>query len=171
MSGNYFAVLGVPTLIGRPLTVDDDRTANGSPVTVISYAYWQRRFDGDPAVLGRTVTINRVPFTIVGVAPPGFYGEVVGGTTDLWMPLTMLPALARRDWLTAPGESWLLLLGRRAPNVTPGPGAGSVSDAGPARPGGVEPGRWHGGKHRDAAGARGLVPSACRPYGRSTPSR
>ena len=118
VSGNYFAVFGVPTLIGRPLTVEDDRAANGSPVTVISYLYWQRRFAGDPGVLGRTVTINRVPFTIVGVAPPGFYGEVVGRMTDLWMPLTMAPALMKRDWLTRPDISWLLFVGRRAPGVT-----------------------------------------------------
>ena len=52
MSGNYFAVLGVPTFLGRPLTVDDDRAANGSPVAVLSYLYWQRRFAGDPGVLG-----------------------------------------------------------------------------------------------------------------------
>ena len=118
VSGNYFAVLGVPTLLGRPLTVEDDRTANGSPVTVISYLYWQRRFGGDPHALGRTVTINRVPFTIVGVAPPGFSGEVVGRMTDLWMPLTMASAVQKRDWLTKPDLSWLLFVGRRAPGVT-----------------------------------------------------
>jgi predicted permease len=118
VSGNYFAVLGVPALIGRPLTVGDDRSADGSPVAVISYAYWRRRFGGDPGVLGRSVTINRVPFTIVGVAPPGFSGEVVGRMTDLWMPLTMAPALVRRDWLTRPDVSWLLLVGRRAPGAT-----------------------------------------------------
>ena len=118
VSGNYFAVLGVPTLIGRPLTVDDDRTANGSPVAVLSHAYWRRRFAADPGVLGRSVTINRVPFTIVGVAPPGFSGEVVGRMTDLWLPLTMAPALVQRDWLTRPDVSWLLLVGRRAPGAT-----------------------------------------------------
>jgi predicted permease len=118
VSGNYFAVLGVPTLIGRPLTVDDDRTANGSPVAVISYAYWQRRFEGDRGVLGRSLTINRVPFTIVGVTPPGFHGEVVGRMTDIWMPLTMQPALAKQDWLTKPNTCWLLLLGRRSADVT-----------------------------------------------------
>jgi len=118
VSGNYFAVLGVPTLIGRPLTVEDDRAANGSPVAVISYAYWQRRFEGDRGVLGRSLTINHVPFTVVGVTPPGFHGEVVGRMTDIWMPLTMQPALAKRDWLTDPHESWLLLVGRRAPDAT-----------------------------------------------------
>ncbi len=118
VSGNYFAVLGVPTFLGRPLTVDDDRTANGAPVAVLSYAYWQRRFAGDRNVVGSTITVNRVPFTIVGVAPPGFTGEVVGRMTDIWMPVTMQPALTSRDWLTSPTQSWLLFIGRRRPNVT-----------------------------------------------------
>jgi predicted permease len=118
VSGNYFAVLGVPTWIGRPLTVDDDRSANGSPVAVISYAYWQRRFQGDRGVLGRTITINRIPFTIVGVTPPGFHGEVVGRMTDIWMPLTVQPGLAKQDWLTKPNTCWLLLVGRRSAGVT-----------------------------------------------------
>jgi hypothetical protein len=61
--------------------VDDDRVANGSPVAVLSFAYWQRRFAGDRSVVGRTIAVNRIPFTIVGVAPPGFTGEVVGRMT------------------------------------------------------------------------------------------
>ena len=59
-----------------------------------------------------------MPFTIIGVAPPGFNGEVVGRMTDIWMPITMQPALDSRDWLTVPTQSWLLFLGRRLPNVT-----------------------------------------------------
>ena len=118
VSGNYFAVLGVPTFLGRPLTVDDDRVANGAPVAVLSYAYWQRRFAGDRAIVGRTITVNRIPFTVVGVAPPGFTGEVVGRMTDIWMPITMQPALNSRDWLETPTQSWLLFIGRRLPNVT-----------------------------------------------------
>jgi predicted permease len=64
------------------------------------------------------MTINRIPFTIIGVTPPGFYGEVVGRMTDMWMPLTMQPALTSRDWLTSPTQSWLLFIARRLPNVT-----------------------------------------------------
>jgi predicted permease len=118
VSGNYFAVLGVPAFLGRPLTVDDDRVANGAAVAVLSYAYWQRRFAGDRSVVGRTFKVNRVPFTVVGVAPPGFTGEVVGRMTDIWMPITMQPALNSRDWLKSPTQSWLLFIGRRMPNVT-----------------------------------------------------
>jgi predicted permease len=118
VSGNYFAVLGVPAFLGRPLTVDDDRVANGAAVAVLSHAYWQRRFAGDRTIIGRSVTINHIPFTIVGVAPPGFTGEVVGRMTDIWLPLTMQPALNSSDWLRLPTTSWLLFMGRRLPNVT-----------------------------------------------------
>jgi len=118
VSGNYFAVLGVPTFLGRPLTVDDDRVTNGAAVAVLSYTYWQRRFAGDRSIIGRAITVNHIPFTVVGVAPPGFTGEVVGRMTDIWMPITMQPALNSRDWLKPPTQSWLLFIGRRAPNVT-----------------------------------------------------
>jgi predicted permease len=119
VSGNYFSVLRVPALIGRPFTPDDDRVANGSPVVVLSHAYWQRRFAGDRGIIGKTIDVNRTAFTIIGVTPPGFSGEVVGRMTDIWFPLTMQPAIMHgRDWLSAPMQSWLLFVGRRAPNVT-----------------------------------------------------
>jgi predicted permease len=119
VSGNYFSVLGLAPAIGRFLTPDDDRVANGSPVVVLSHAYWMRRFAGDRSVLGKSITINRTPFTIIGVGPEGFHGEVVGTMNDLWMPLTMEPAVMHgRDWLNDPTTSWLLFIGRRAPGVT-----------------------------------------------------
>jgi predicted permease len=118
VSGNYFAVLGVPAFLGRPLTALDDRVTNGAAVAVLSHAYWQRRFAGDRTIIGRSITINRIPFTVVGVAPPGFTGEVVGRMTDIWLPLTMQPALNSSDWLRLPTTSWLLFMGRRRPTVT-----------------------------------------------------
>ena len=118
VSGNYFTVLGVPMALGRPITIDDDRVVNGAAVAVLSHSYWQRRFAGDRNIVGRAITVNRMPFTVIGVAPPGFTGEVVGRMTDIWMPLTMQPALTSRDWLKSPTQSWLLLIGRRKPGVT-----------------------------------------------------
>ena len=119
VSGNYFAILGVPAFIGRPITVEDDRVANGSAVVVLSHAYWMRRFGADRNVIGRSITINRTPFTIIGVAPAGFHGEVVGRMSDLWMPLTMQPALMHgRQFLARPQTAWLQMFGRRAPGVT-----------------------------------------------------
>ena len=119
VSGNYFSVLGLAAAAGRLITPDDDRVANGAPVVVLSYAYWMRRFAGDRSVLGKSITINRTPFTIIGVGPEGFHGEIVGTMNDVWMPLTMEPAVQHgRDWLNDPTTSWLLFIGRRAPNAT-----------------------------------------------------
>ena len=119
VSGNYFDVLGVTAHRGRVFTDADDRTVGASPVATISYAYWIKRFDGDPAVVGRTITVNGAPITIAGVTPPSFTGEIVGQSTELWIPLSMQPVLMPNqpflsDWST----SWLLLLGRLEPGAT-----------------------------------------------------
>jgi hypothetical protein len=84
VTGNYFQTLGVQALLGRTFTADEDRNPGGDPVAVVSYGYWQRRFSGDAAVIGRTVRLNNHPFSIIGVAPPGFFGEVGGDRADLW---------------------------------------------------------------------------------------
>src|SRR5260370_4551880 len=74
VTGNYFDMLGVKPLLGRVLHPDDDRTRRGHPVTVITHAFWQRRFAGDPGVLGRTVKLNGMSYTVLGVTRPGFFG-------------------------------------------------------------------------------------------------
>jgi hypothetical protein len=89
VSGNYFEVLGVRAHIGRTLTADDDRTPGGHPVAVLSHSYWMRRFAGDPTVLNRTVSLNGLPMTIVGVAPAGFFGIAVGESPDVMVPVMM----------------------------------------------------------------------------------
>ena len=97
---NYFQTLGVELLLGRTFTAVEDRIPGGDPFLVISYGYWQRRFSGDSAVIGRKVRLNNYPFTIIGVAPPGFFGEVVGDRPDLWAPMMMQPQLMPgRDFL------------------------------------------------------------------------
>src|SRR5262249_31666232 len=73
VTGNYFSVLGVPAILGRILTADDDQVPGGNAVAVISYDYWLRRFGRDREVLGKTVTINLTPFTIVRVTAPEFF--------------------------------------------------------------------------------------------------
>ena len=93
VAGNYFEVVGLGTAIGRPLTATDDDAIRGHSATVISDDYWRRRFRRDPNVLGRTLSLNGTVFTIVGVAPPRFHGEWIGRPTDMWMPLSMLPAI------------------------------------------------------------------------------
>ncbi|WP_263350783.1 ABC transporter permease [Acidicapsa acidisoli] len=89
VSGNYFSVFGVVPALGRTLAEADEGAPGSGPVAVISYAWWRRRFGGDPAVLGKTVRIEAHNYTIVGVAQPGFFGATVGHPADLWIPLSM----------------------------------------------------------------------------------
>jgi predicted permease len=89
VSGSYFAVLGVNAFFGRSFTDDDDKVPGGHPVAMISYSYWQRRFERDPAIVGKTISLNGHPFTIIGVTPPEFFGTLVGSSTDIWVPIMM----------------------------------------------------------------------------------
>lgn len=111
VSGTYFGVLGVGAEIGRTLTAEDDRAPGAHAVAVISDAFWQRSFDGDPSVLGRHVRINNHAFTIVGVASKGFTGTEVGRLTDIWLPLTMQREVGR-DLVTDSRTNWLEIIGR-----------------------------------------------------------
>ncbi len=119
VSGNYFRVLGVPPIVGRTFSSEEDRAPGASPVIVISYDYWKNHFGGDPNIPGKTLRINGSVFTVIGVAPPHFSGEVVGSPTDIWIPLSMQaqvnpgdPRLDRRD------TNWLLCIGRLKPDVS-----------------------------------------------------
>ena len=119
VTGNYFSVLGVPMAVGRGFGAEEDRASGSSPVTVISHQYWQDRFGGDPGILNRSITINDARLTIVGVAPLGFHGEVVGQRVQLWLPAGLQPVLfPHRPWLDRRDVSWLLAMGRLKPGVT-----------------------------------------------------
>src|SRR5262245_60277548 len=112
VSGNFFSVLGVNAILGRTLTEADDRIGNPNPVAVISYDFWQRRLGLDPAVIGRRITLDDRPLTIVGVAPPGFFGFQVGSRPDIWWPIT-----ERGEGLKGT-EFWgILVMGRLRPGV------------------------------------------------------
>ena len=93
VSGNYFDVLGVSPAAGRVLAPRDDQTPAAHPVLVLSYRFWQRRFSGSQEVIGRTVSVNGTPFTVVGVARRGFFGTRPGFGPDIWAPLMMVQAL------------------------------------------------------------------------------
>ncbi|MCW5559995.1 MAG: ABC transporter permease, partial [Verrucomicrobiae bacterium] len=119
VSGNFFPVLGVSAALGRTFTAEDDRAGNPQAIAVISHSFWQRRFAGDPSVVGQAITFNDVPFTIVGITPPDFFGFQPGQTPELWWPLQMVsqvdqdPAAGRLK----EGQQWLRLMGRRSPGV------------------------------------------------------
>ncbi len=98
-SGDLFDVLGVRAILGRTFTDADDRRGGGpdGPVAVIGYAFWQRRFSGAADVVGRTLTVEHVPFTIVGVTPPDFFGVDVGRTFDVAIPIGTEPVLRGKE--------------------------------------------------------------------------
>ncbi len=118
VTGEYHGTLGVQPAIGRVLTPDDDR-AGQAAVAVISYAYWQRRFGGSPSILGEAITLNRAPFTVVGVEPAGFFGVAVGSAPDLTIPMHALGPLSGREppWQAAFG-TWIEVMGRLRPGVS-----------------------------------------------------
>ena len=119
VSGNFFSVLGVPAMIGRTLTPADDQADNPQAVVVIGHGFWQRRFAADPAIIGRTVNFKEVPFTIVGVTPPAFFGFQPSDNPDLWWPLQTAPQIDRdpSGWRLKEGTSWLRLMGRLSAGV------------------------------------------------------
>ncbi|HZP62382.1 MAG TPA: ABC transporter permease [Terriglobales bacterium] len=119
VSGNYFSVLGVNAFVGRTLSEDDDKTPGGGPVAVISYSMFRNRFNSDTSVLGSTIDLNGYPFTIVGVAPPDFHGQVIGDVQEAWIPVMMQAQVMRgRKWLDDPKSSWLTSMARLKPGVS-----------------------------------------------------
>jgi len=112
-SGRYFDALRVAPILGRSFTAEDDRRGGGpnGPVAVISYSLWQRRFGRSPDVIGKTQTIDRVPFTIVGVMPADFFGTDVGSRAEVILPIGTEPLMRGRDSLLD-RASWLLIMAR-----------------------------------------------------------
>jgi predicted permease len=119
VSGNYFSVLGVAPAAGRVLGASDDRP-EAAPVAVLSHDFWTARFNADPAVVGRSVEINRTPFTVVGVAAAGFFGETIETEPpDVWVPTARFAEVTLRpSLLDEPDSRWLYLIGRAAPGAS-----------------------------------------------------
>jgi predicted permease len=118
VSGNYFAVLGVNPILGRFFLPDEDRAPGRNPVVVLSHDYWQRRFNADARCIGQPMKLNGVVFTVVGVAPNGFYGAWAGGADEVWIP-TMMAQVADRDVdILSRDSAELELIGRLKPGAT-----------------------------------------------------
>jgi putative ABC transport system permease protein len=113
VSGSYFEVLGVRPHVGRLLTRNDDVTQGAHPVVVLSYRFWQRRFGGDPSVVGTTLLLSGYPMTVIGVSPAGFDGLDPGQATDLRVPMAMQAELRRaQSTLNQRGARELNIVGR-----------------------------------------------------------
>jgi predicted permease len=107
VSGSFFPVLGVRPFAGRLLAPDDDHNSSGNPVVVLSFDYWKSMFGADPSAIGKTIPILNVPYTIVGVTPPEFFGVKVGNAPDFYLPLGNPPKAA-----------WVNVLVRLKPGVS-----------------------------------------------------
>ena len=119
VSGNFFDALGVRPVLGRGFLPEEDRTPNTHPVVVFSHNFWQRRFAGDPSIVGRTVTLNGRAFTVIGVAPPGFRGTEAYLNLDLCVPMMMQSSIiSGGDRLRARGNSWLEAMVKLKPGVS-----------------------------------------------------
>jgi predicted permease len=119
VSGNYFEVLGVVPAVGRLLTPADDQNEGAHPYAVLNWDFWQRRFAADPSVVGRSITLNGSPFTIIGVAQRGFRGTEVGNVSDLYVPITMIGQVNRgvREW-NSRHMWWLNVFARLKPGIS-----------------------------------------------------
>jgi predicted permease len=122
VGGTYFSVLGVSPVLGRPIT-EEDLKPDAPYVAVVSHAYWSRELGGDPGSLGRRISINGAPFTLVGVAPPGFFGVDPQLAPDIWLPLRDMPEV--KPWGNATHGMfadrwwwWCMMMGRLKPGVT-----------------------------------------------------
>ena len=119
VTGSYFSTLGVKAYGGRLLTTEDD-LPSAAPVVVMSHHTWQSTYGSDPSVVGSTFTIDGHSFTVIGVTPPGFFGEMLeGDPPDLWIPIQQEPMIAGQSTLLRqPMGAWLRMIGRLRPGAS-----------------------------------------------------
>jgi predicted permease len=121
VSENYFDVLGVRAMRGRTFTPEEGSKPGGHPVAVLSHHFWQQRMGGDPAAVGRTISINGGPFTVIGVAPESFTGIESGIQPELWVPMAMNRQIKRNaefNWYEQRRGLFVFAVGRLRPGVT-----------------------------------------------------
>ena len=159
VSGDYFSTLGVRPAVGRLLVRDDD-VRGCPPIAVLGYGFWQSEYGGARTVIGKTISLDRTPHTIVGVADPSFFGVEVGESAQVYAPLCLRPGLdSRSNW-------YLRIVGRRKPGVAPQQVATRVSAIAPAVYEATVPPRWGVGERAEylknglnvVAAANGLSP-------------
>jgi len=119
VSANYFDVLGARPILGRGFLAAEEQKPGGAAVVVLSYGLWRTHFAGDRHIVGKTISINQHPFTVVGVTSPAFQGSLTGLRSDLWVPLTMQQqVVSASDRLHDRGSNWLMMQGRLAPRIS-----------------------------------------------------
>ena len=127
ISGNYFDSLGIQPYLGRFIHSSDEHGKNSVPYVVLSYAYWHSHFNSDRAAVGRTVEINKHPYTIAGVAPPDFRGTELFFAPDLWAPLVDIAQMGGWDPINERGSHFTWIVGHLKPGVTPAAAASDLN--------------------------------------------
>ena len=167
VTGNYYAQLGAAPSLGRLLVPADVNVAaaDGRAVAVVSWSFWQRRFGGDPAIVGQSIQAQGLPLTIVGVAPRGFLGLAITIEPDLTIPITLFPRMLESETQMLHGTArWVATTGRLAPGVSLGTARAQIDAMWPALRDGVMPAALSSGQRDDyrsiridvASGARGI---------------
>ncbi len=130
-SGNYFEALGIQPYLGRIFHASDEHGANSAPYVVLSYAYWHTHFQDDPAAVGRTIQINKHPYSIVGVAPPGFHGTLLFLSPDFFVPIVNHDQLGGNDELNNRAKPWVFeALGHLKSGITPAQATADLNSIG-----------------------------------------
>ena len=115
---NFFDVLGVPAARGNTFHANDNRGLNSDPYIVLSHGFWQRQFGGERNIVGQVISLNQHSFTVIGIAPMGFQGAIVGIAADYWVPMMMQPAVLPGEDLEQRSPTFVHLIGRLKPGVT-----------------------------------------------------
>jgi predicted permease len=125
VTANYFSILGARPFLGRGFLPDED--LEPAAVAVVSYGFWERSLGADPSIVGRVLTLNRTPFTVVGIAPRGFTGTLLGGGPSVWTPLSMHDVLQPNfDWYEQRRGLFLFAFGRLKPGISVDQAAANV---------------------------------------------
>jgi predicted permease len=118
-TGNYFDILGVQPALGRFFNQNDDLHPGASAYGVLSYSAWQSRFGADPAIVGKTIRLNRLSYSVIGVAPPDFHGTELFYWPEVWVPMMMEPRIEGNSWLDDRNTWNTWVVGRLKTNVSP----------------------------------------------------
>jgi putative ABC transport system permease protein len=125
VTANYFSILGARPFLGRGFLPDED--LKPAAVAVVSYGFWERSLGADPSILGRVLTLNRTPFTVVGIAPRGFTGTLLGGGPSVWTPMSIHDVLQPNfDWYEQRRGLFLFAFGRLKPGISVDQAAANV---------------------------------------------
>lgn len=118
VSGNYFSTFGLGAFAGRTIAPSDDQP-NSPPVAMLSYRTWQQQYGSDPSIVGSTFIVSDHPVTIIGITPPGFFGETLrANPPDLWFPINQEPVFAGPNSLLHHFQAWLRVIGRLHPGAS-----------------------------------------------------